>query len=207
MAKPPFLRQGAIAHLRAAATHVLIAARHVAWAIRVVLGHVLAGLVALIVVFEEWGWRPLADALGRLARLAPLAALERLIQRLPPYAALAVFGLPSVLLFPLKLLAVYLVAQGYKLTAAALFIGAKVVGTAVVARLFLLTRAQLMTIAWFKRAYDVLMPMKEALTAWVRASAAWRYGRVVKARLIRALGPLVASVRTALARLFGIGSR
>ena len=39
--------------------------------------------LALVIVFEEWGWRPLAD-LRRLARGRPWAAVEALIIRLPP---------------------------------------------------------------------------------------------------------------------------
>jgi hypothetical protein len=158
---------------------------------------VAQALLALVIVFEEWGWRPLAAALGRLARLAPISRLEALIQRLPPYAALAVFVVPSAALFPLKLLALWLIAQGKTLAAAALFIGAKVAGTAIVARLFMLTQGQLMRIGWFKRLYDVFMPWKEALTTWARQSSAWRMGRLVKARLKARYGPVVKAWRSA----------
>ena len=60
-----------------------------------VLRTVLQMLLALIIVFEEWGWQPLADLLGRLANWRPWAAVETAIARLPPYAALVVFVLPS----------------------------------------------------------------------------------------------------------------
>ena len=71
--------------------------------VRPVLRTALEILLALVIVFEEWGWRPLADLLGRLARWRPWAAVEALIIRLPPYAALVVFTLPTLLLLPLKL--------------------------------------------------------------------------------------------------------
>jgi hypothetical protein len=145
----------------------------------------LQALLAVLIVFEEWGWKPLAAALASLGRLKPFAWIEGHIQRLPPYAALAVFLVPSALLLPLKLLALYLITAGYKLAAGSLFIGAKVVGTAIVARLFQLTQGQLMRIGWFKRIYDVVMPWKEALLAWVRASWSWRYGRILKTRMKR----------------------
>ncbi|MFX9008085.1 hypothetical protein ABTN33_19365, partial [Acinetobacter baumannii] len=45
-------------------------------------------LLALLIVLEEWGWRPLADLLAWIARWRPLAELETRIARLPPYAAL-----------------------------------------------------------------------------------------------------------------------
>jgi hypothetical protein len=161
----------------------------------------LQTLLALIIVFEEWGWRPLAAALAQLARLKPIAWLEAHIQRLPPYGALLVFAMPSILILPLKLLAVFLIASGREIEATLLFIGAKVIGTAIVARLFQLTEAQLLRIPWFAWAYGIVMPWKHALTDWIRESWAWRYGRVVKARVRRVAAPLIAAVRAEAASL------
>jgi hypothetical protein len=138
---------------------------------------------ALALLFEEWGWRPLAALLGRLARFPIIAQLEAVIRRLPPYAALLVFALPSAFLFPLKLLALYLITTGHAVSAAFVFIGAKVVGTAVLARLFMLTQPKLMQIGWFARGYYWLMPWKDRAFGAIRASWAWRYGRIVKHRV------------------------
>lgn len=162
---------------------------------------VLQALLALIIVFEEWGWRPLAAALAQLARLKPIAWLEAQIQRLPPYAALLVFGAPSLLILPLKLIAVVLIASGRESEAALLFIGAKIVGTAIVARLFQLTEAQLLQIPWFVRIYGVFMPWKNALTAWIHDSWPWRYGRAVKERVRRIVRPLAQEFRAEAALL------
>jgi len=144
-------------------------------------------LLALIIVFEEWGWRPLAALLGQLARWRPWAVLESLIVGLPPYAALVVFALPSLLLLPLKFLALFLIANGRVVMATLLFVAAKVVATALVARLFMLTQPALMQIGWFSYGYDTVMPWKQALTDRVHASWAWRVGRVVKERARRAV--------------------
>jgi len=144
------------------------------------LNALLTILLALVLLFEEWGWQPIVRAMAWLARWRPLAAIESWIASLPPYGALAVFVLPSTLLLPVKLAAVWLLAQGQPIVAAGLLVFAKVVGTGLVARIFLLTRPQLMRIAWFAHAYSVFMPWKEALFERVRASWAWRWGRVVK---------------------------
>ena len=158
------------------------------WAVaRPVLRTALEILLALIIVFEEWGWRPLADLLGRLARWRPWAAVESVIIRLPPYAALVVFALPTLLLLPLKLLALLLIAKGQVILAGLLFVAAKVVATALIARLFMLTQPALMQIGWFAWTHDTVMPWKDALTARVRASWAWRWGRVMKERAKRAV--------------------
>lgn len=162
-------------------------ARAILRAVGVVLRRVVGALVAAIIVFEEWGWRPLSAALARLARYAPIAALERLIQSLPPYGALFVFAVPSLLFFPLKLIAMVLIAQGHEISAGLLFAGAKVAGTALIARLFILTEAQLMRIPWFAYLYGVVMPWKNALTEWARQTWVWRMGRVVRVGVARQL--------------------
>ena len=163
-------------------------------------------LFALIVLFEQWGWQPLAASLKKLGRLAPIAALERGIGRLPPYAALVTFALPSALLVPLKLLALYLIANGHAFSAGALFVGAKIVGTAIVARLYQLTEPQLMQIGWVKQLHDVVMPRLHAVHEAIRQSWAWRYGRVVKFKVKHALAPLVTQIRARVSALFSARS-
>ena len=139
----------AVSRPRGAAAACADAARAAGPIARPVLRTALEILLALIIVFEEWGWRPLADLLGRLARWRPWAAVESLIIRLPPYAALVVFALPTLLLLPLKLLALLLIAKGQVILAGLLFVAAKVVATALIARLFMLTQPALMQIGWF----------------------------------------------------------
>jgi hypothetical protein len=158
-------------------------------------------LLAVIVLFEQWGWQPLVALLRRMGHLAPIAALERVISRLPPYGALFAFALPTAFLLPLKLLALYLVAHGHAVSAAALFIGAKVVGTAVVARLYQLTSPQLMQIGWFKQTHDFVAPRLHTLHEEIRRSWAWRYGRMLKTRVKHKLAPFVATLKLRLAAL------
>lgn len=141
---------------------------------------VATGVLALAILFEEWGWEPLQRALGRLARLPLLRQLEALIARLPPYAALAVFFVPTLALLPVKLAALWLLAHGHKLAGLGLIVAAKLGGTAVVARLFMLTRPALLRLAWFARLYARWTAWKDALLAHVRASWAWRWGRAFK---------------------------
>ncbi len=136
-------------------------------------------LLALILLFEEWGWRPLSNLVAKLARFPVWAAAERWIAGLPPYGALLTLGVPSTIVIPTKFIGVYLLATGHFLTAAVVIICAKVVGTALVARIFVLTKPQLMRIAWFQSSYDTFVPWQEALFARMRNSWAWRYGRVV----------------------------
>lgn len=155
--------------------------------LRAVLGglrHTLTALLALLILFEEWGWEPLQRALAWVGQLPLLRQVEAAIGRLPPRAALLVFLLPTLLLLPIKLLALAAIASGYRLLGLGVIVLAKLVGTAVVARLFALTRPALLQLPWFARWYARWTAWKGALLVRVRASWAWRSGRAVK-RLLR----------------------
>lgn len=140
-------------------------------------------LAALIVLFEEWGWRPLADLLAKLAQFRLIARLEAWIASLPPYGALVVFSLPTTILLPVKLAGLWLLAKGAVMTAGAMLVAAKIASTALVARIFTLTKPALMQLSWFAAAYNWFVPWKEQLFGIIRASWAWRYGRMVKTRI------------------------
>ena len=105
-------------------------------------------LLALALVFEEWGWEPLAALLARLARLPFWAWLERQIRALPRWGALLVFGVPVLGLLPVKLLGLYLLGHGHVWLSLAVLVGAKVAGTAVAARPFQLTQPALQQFGW-----------------------------------------------------------
>jgi hypothetical protein len=152
-------------------------------------------IAALILLFEEWGWRPLSALVARLARFPLWAMAERGIASLPPYGALLALAVPSVILIPAKLLGVYLLATGQFVTAGLMIIAAKFASTALIARIFLLTKPALMQIPWFAYAYDAFVPWQEALFARVRASWPWRYGRVLKYRAEQTVRALWRDVR------------
>lgn len=145
----------------------------------------LQWLLALVILFEEWGWEPLQRAMAWIGRLPVLRRLEAGVARLPPWAALLVFVVPSLLLLPVKLGALWLLARGQRTLGIAVIVVAKVAGTAVMARLFALTRPALMQLPWFAALYTRWTIWKEALLARVRASFAWRVARLWRQRLRR----------------------
>lgn len=135
----------------------------------------LLGLLLLpVVLFEEWGWDALHALAAWLARVLRLQALERWLTRLPPYGALAVLLVPSIAILPIKLLGVWLLAQGQWLASLLLVGAAKIAGTAVLARLFALLKPQLMTIGWFARGFSAWTAWKERWLVWLRATALWQ---------------------------------
>jgi hypothetical protein len=150
--------------------------------IRRLLRHLFIVLAALVLLFEEWGWEPLAALLRRLSRLPLWAWMERRIAALPPWGAIAVFGGPVVALFPIKLLALFLIGRGHALLGLAVLLAAKLLGTALVAWLFTLTQPALMQLAWFARWYPRWKNWKDGVIAQVRASALWLAVRRFKAQ-------------------------
>ncbi len=126
--------------LRRASVRALVGLRSLWQVMRPPLVFVMQVLAALVLLFEEWGWEPLVRALQRLSRFKVWARIEQAIAALPPYGALAAFVLPSALLLPVKFTALFLMAQGHVITATLVFIAAKVVSTALFARVFQLTQ-------------------------------------------------------------------
>jgi hypothetical protein len=155
--------------------------------LRGVVVHALQIVAALVILFLEWGWEPLAAVFAKFVQLFGFERLRDWIAGLPPYGALALFAAPAVCLIPVKLFAVYLFATGHPAVGVGLIVLAKLAGTAVVARIYMLTQPQLMRIGWFKTAHDSFMPWKDRMYAEIRASAAWRQGRIVRVEVKRAL--------------------
>ena len=163
-----------------------------------VLRAVLFAPVALFLLFEEWGWEPLAAGFAALARLPWWGQLERWITRLQPWAALLAFGVPVLALIPVKLLALYLFGLGHVTVGLALILAAKLAGTALAARLFQLTHPALMQMPWFAHWYTRWKNWKDHLMAQVRASRPWRIARHFKKRVTLAGARLLAALKAAL---------
>ena len=124
----------------------------------------------------------MAALLRRLARLPLWAWMERRIAALPPWGAIAVFATPVLGLLPVKLLALFLIGEGHALMGLCVLLGAKVLGTALVAWLFTLTQPALMQLAWFARWYPRWKNWKDSIIAQVRASPMWLAVRRWKAQ-------------------------
>jgi hypothetical protein len=139
-----------------------------------ILSIVGMALFVPVLMFEEWGWEPLARGAAYLARLPLWGAVERFIRALPPWAAVAVFALPVMLLLPLKLCGLFLLGSGHAMSALVLLMAAKVVGTAIVARLFQLVHPKLMEIPLFARCYPPWLDWKNSVLARAHESAPWR---------------------------------
>ena len=144
-------------------------------------------LVALVFLFEAWLWDHLRPIVAWIVGWFPWrelkARLTATIERLPPAATLLVFLVPVVLLFPIKFLGLWMLAEGSWLGAMATLVLAKVVSMGVTAFIFDVTRPKLLQLRWFRWLYEHMM-------VWLD----WAHGLVdpIKLRiktLLRMFGP------------------
>lgn len=143
----------------------------------------LMALAALLMFVEEVLWETSKRLMAALGRLPVIRSVEAWIGDLPPYGAATVFLLPGILLLPVKISALWLLAQGHALLGLELIVAAKVAGTVLVARIFVLTKPQLMTLAWFAAIYFVITKWRNTLYAWVQATGTWRRLQALRAAL------------------------
>jgi len=130
-------------------------------------------LLALILWLEEWLWEPLAELMRLIGALPLIRQLEALLRRAPPWLALACYAVPVLALLPFKIIGLWLLSKGHVVLGAGVFIGAKVVGTAICARIFALTRDTLMRLAWFARLWQWFVDLRAAVYARVKNHPAW----------------------------------
>jgi hypothetical protein len=144
-------------------------------------------VAAVIILLEDWLWDDLARLAAAIGQLPVFRQIEAMIVALPPYAALACFGIPSSLLIPVKLIALYFIAHGHAMVGLLTVVAAKVAGTALVARLFTLTRPNLLRIPWFAWLYERFVAFKARMYAAIKATGAYRAAHQLNLRVRLAL--------------------
>lgn len=137
-------------------------------------------LLAIVFLIEAWLWEHLKPVVAWLVSFIPWqrfkARITSAIEHLPPYATLLVFLVPVVLLFPLKLLGLWMLAHGFWLGAMGVLALAKMMSLGVTAFIFEITRPKLLQLGWFRWLYEHMLVLLE-----------WAHGLVdpIKARIKR----------------------
>jgi hypothetical protein len=155
-------------------------------------------LVALVFLIEAWLWehlRPLVGAVVNVIAWDKLKArLAAMVEWMPPWAVLIVFVVPFVVLLPLKFLEVYFLVQHQWIAAIFILVLAKLLGLGVTAFIFDVTKPKLLQMAWFRRAYELVLhwlerahalidPIKARIRLWARTLTQQNSGRTL--RLLR----------------------
>jgi phosphoglycerol transferase MdoB-like AlkP superfamily enzyme len=121
-------------------------------------------LLAVLFLIEAWLWDHLEPIVARVVASIPLSAfkqwLANRVDTLSPAMTLIVFAVPIILLFPLKLVGLWLLMHQYWLTAVLTIIFAKLLGVGVTAFIFDVTRPKLLQMGWFRRFYDIVISLR-----------------------------------------------
>jgi hypothetical protein len=138
---------------------------------------VLLFAAAAVLLFEEWLWDHSTAIAKRLGRLPPLALLEAWIRRRSQWQAMALFVLPVIVVYPLKAVALYAMTRGYVTVGVSSFVLAKILATAVFARLFQLTEPAITRIRWVRHGRDAFLRWRAFMHRWLNSQPAYRNAR------------------------------
>lgn len=131
-------------------------------------------IAAIVVLVEDWLWDDLARMAAAIGRWPLFRQIESLIASLPPYPSLAIFAAPSLLLIPVKLVALWFISHGQASLGLLTAIVAKVAGTALVARIYHLTEPKLLRIGWFARLHERFVAFKARIYQVIKSSSVYQ---------------------------------
>lgn len=149
---------------------------------RKILAFPVVLIAALLVLFEDLVWEKITALVAIVARWRLVARLEAWIARRGRHTTLALFAVPILCLIPVKLTALWLIASGHAISGILVIVCAKLTGTAVSARLYVIAQPKLMTFetfvgvrAWALRcnawAHDALDRLGVAAAGrWIKAA-------------------------------------
>ncbi len=140
---------------------------------------VLLFVAAAVLLFEEWLWNHSTAIAARLGRFSVFSLAERWIRRRSSWQAMALFILPVIVVYPLKAVAVYAMTHGYMATGVTSFVLAKVLATAVFARLFQLTEPAITQIRWVRHTRDAFLRWRGYMHRWLNSQPAYRRAKAM----------------------------
>ncbi len=134
-------------------------------------------LGAMLFLFEEWLWNIFNRWFAWMGRHRAIRWTEARLARVPPVVALVILCIPMALLFPFKIVGLWMIATGHFFSGCLVMLAAKVVGTAIIARIFMACRPQLLTMPWFARLHAWTLLLRDSVHAWIERQPAWHATR------------------------------
>ena len=134
----------------------------------------LLSLLAIILIIEEWLWDILTAFGHTLIRWLRLERFELWLSQTSPTMALVAFSIPILIIAPINLVAFELLIHGLVLQGIGVELLAKLLGTLLIARVFALTKPQLLTFGFLRFVYTTI-------TGWLH----WAHQKVVETTVYR----------------------
>jgi hypothetical protein len=140
----------------------------------------LLSLLAIFLIIEEWLW-DLLTAFGRsLSQWLNLQQFEQWLSQTTATMALVAFSIPILIVTPINLAAFGLLAKGLILQGILMEVLAKLLGTLLVARVFALTKPQLLTFTFLRITYTTVTRWLQWAHAKVTETAVHRWAKQLK---------------------------
>lgn len=136
--------------------------------------YLLMFLLFVVILIEEAFWSVFEALSGFFARFELVQKLEVFVAARRPATCLALFLIPVLLMLPFKFAGVWLIAHEHLLEGLFMFVSAKACGTFLAARLFALTKAKLLSIAWFAYCFEKFSAWKVRVKNYVYATATYQ---------------------------------
>jgi hypothetical protein len=150
----------------------------------VMFKRLLLSFLAVILLIEEWLWNALTTFGRKLTEWFHLQHIENWLRSATPYKALAAFFVPVLIVTPINLMGLRYLAKGLIAKGLLYELVAKLLGTVLIARVFALTKPQLLTFGWFNSLYHFI-------TKWLR----WAHERVQKTAVYQNAKKLKVAVK------------
>ncbi len=121
--------------------------------------------LAIVFLIEAWLWDRLEPIVARIVAVIPWqrlkALLARSIDQLSPTGTLVVFLVPIAVIIPIKVIGLWLVAEGYWVHAAGMLLLAKLAGLGTTAFVFDACRDKLLQLVWFRLLYESVIALRD----------------------------------------------
>jgi hypothetical protein len=131
-------------------------------------------LAAIWMLFEDWVWDSVVALMEAVGRLKIINSFETYLARQNKYLLLTLFTFPFLIMIPAKLYGLYLITGGKVVRGVTIFVIAKGLITALVTRLFIISKDKLLLIKSFAAFYYWFKAKKEWLYSEVRQLPGWR---------------------------------
>ena len=156
---------------------------------------ILIVLAAIWMLFEDWVWDSILALMERVSRLKTVHRLEVFIARQNQYLLLVFFCVPFFIMIPAKVYGLYLIANGKFLRGITIFIVAKGLITALITRLFVISKDTLLSMPAFAASYYWFKDKKDWLYAELNRMPAWLAAKRTLADLRRRIKEKLHSLR------------
>lgn len=132
---------------------------------------------ALLFLFEEWLWTSFTRCFVWLGQHRAVRWIERRLAGVPPMVALIILCVPMTVIFPFKIAGLWMIATGHFITGCATILAAKILSTAIVARVFVTCRPQLLRMPWFARLHAWTLVLSARVHVWINQQPVWHAAR------------------------------